>query len=487
MRVLIYPLYGFRFLGGESNFLFFYNLVRRWKEDGRRFYAYFVVPENYEGELPEDVSDVVHWLRFPFEAYMISKSFVSGEIGELFPQMKTGFAVDAVINATAQRTLNFLRIFKDYWNDYPIVPVISFEELIGVYDVTTQYSGDEISLVLTLISCAMAPTIYDSRREFEVVLRFAREYFKGSLIQRIIDNAHVINSGVPIDLIDRVTAGIQKNDRFTVFFGGRLNSIKRAESVLEVFRRLSLICDDCEFLVTTPTADIPHSAFEVLRKIRNLTLVRRASYDVFWKNAKRAHAFISLSTTEGFSIGIAEQFYLGLVGVIPDASWTRGMFPGLLDDYKYKHDYDLGKIVAMLLDIKENYDEAVKQAKRFADYVAENHNIANWADSIWNLIKGEVKKAGASFKFSKNVEETIVRALSYYKVGDVFSFDEFVQLLDKMTSIGKIFSNRTTVSSFRLYRWLMDSGCVEDRYNSPFPEFVKIKDYDGYGSQENKD
>ena len=297
--------------------------------------------------------------------------------------------------------------------------------------------------------------------------------------------ALVIPVGVPMSKIDPLIGTIPKNDKFTLFFGARLNSVKQPDRIVELYNYLyAKMGDDVHVTITTNT-QIPKISGKDGKPIFEGKEAFEVHYEcdraTYLKHAMASHVSICWSTEESFGVGWLEQMYMGLPVLYIDKEWSRRILP---DDYPWFFK-DKVEAYTMIEYIKENYDQVVADMQKYRDWIATELDEKKVYADLYDRLKAD---AHLPLTYSKpaNTQRLVERAaeaLTNKTDGKPFSLD---QLIDMMTQLGAAFNpkrerralNAKYVSDDDIDRMMLNAG-YRDVAVTAKPIFQKVVDWDG--------
>ena len=178
-------------------------------------------------------------------------------------------------------------------------------------------------LLLRATGYAASCNLFSTERERRLAEKLCKEFLSPALVHRAMENSHVVSLPIRCDEIDRVVESQPKAEKFTMFFGGRLTANKQWQKVLADYEKFFSSGRGVELIVCAPLGAT--SLFKAERwgtwgEI-NLGLPR----DAYLKKLASCHVSMSNSIEEGFTVGIVEQIYSGLVVILPRKEWVEGL------------------------------------------------------------------------------------------------------------------------------------------------------------------
>ncbi|MBW2123764.1 MAG: glycosyltransferase, partial [Deltaproteobacteria bacterium] len=283
----------------------------------------------------------------------------------------------------------------------------------------------------------------------------------------------VAPAGVDVDGIEAITKGVQRNERFSLFFGARMNAVKQPDRIIEVYDYFYRYGRDIDIVVTTGTQELP--AIKMRRKVKKgrdyLSIRWACGREEYLKEAARCHAFICWSTSEGFPVGFWEQMYLGLVGLFPNKKWAVRQLP---EGYKWVFNTKQ-EAYAMLMEIASDWEKHHRDMAHVRKLIREEYRIGK----IYAVMEADLEGRIAdrkTYRMTKGVVALLEEVLPV--AGDRFSL---AQLVDLMNQQGRAFmaENKARSATFRypsnydIHRWLLDNG-YRDLCDGRMPRYERV-------------
>ncbi len=230
----------------------------------------------------------------------------------------------------------------------------------------------------------LADRIYwDTELEYETALDGMRRALSPNMMQLVAKKHRIIPVGVDLTGLDEIRETTKKHDEFTLFFGGRLNQLKRPELMLREYVYHVAYGRPPRIVITTPKTDSPFYNKLTEQEKELLTFKTNLPPQEFQREAAACHVLLYPSKGEGFTVGTLEMIMLGLVPIIPDTKWSRALFGASLDQYPYAFT-STNQIQGMLLHVKENYQDAFDKAGLLREYIRENYSIEKCSTEMWD-------------------------------------------------------------------------------------------------------
>jgi len=267
------------------------------------------------------------------------------------------------------------------------IPVIVDEAMAADYSSPMLKNLEDIDLISRSFSYAMCQPIFHTTLEKATALRACRRFFKEKICSEVSRKSWIAVKGISFERVRRVKSKVKrKNAKFTLFFGGRLNAMKRKRFLVEIYEKFFAAGRPIRIVITSPTGWTPGErippGFEVLERVPP---------DEFVERCCKAHAYLASSRIEGFSVGFVEQLVTGIVAVLPDLPWAAALLKDRWSKYPFKYKNG-NQAYGWLKWIYENYEEACKRISWVPEWVEEEYHeekcLLDIHDRIKNLVAG---------------------------------------------------------------------------------------------------
>lgn len=478
MRIAVLPLFTINNVSGASELLhispdYFKNVIGN-------VWFYYVVPRRIEDKLPKLYNTTYVFTDESKHSYYDQVADAPATFLELFNERMGRYPIDVVwTNRTA--IAGFInRMLLDYRTGSPSIPV--FIEEFGAIDYgNVMYAVREIELIQRSASYVGAKTIFNTDVERGIALHAARRYMTGSSVQKIIDNSTVIPHNVDMDKI-RKARNVPKHRRFTLFFGARLNSAKRADKILENYDKFFRFGRDVDVLITSPRAESTWQKGDKMTKYPEVKFKFGIGSEEFTRECASSHVVLSASINEGFTVGVLEMMLLGPVVLLPNLPWVKGLLKDKFDEYPFRYD-NFSDAQGLLKYVYDNYEDAQTKMEPYRKWIEDQYGLGTGPDfgkaRLDFMLKGIEEKSRYLKRFLNNEanDGLLRRTLGTMGRLDDFTLDDFYGM---MIETSDTYEHRGTpsrgkLSRFFVYKWLCLNG-FEDVCDGPIPKFRRLKD-----------
>jgi len=160
--------------------------------------------------------------------------------------------------------------------------------------------------------------------EKKIGLDSMRGHFSATAIQKAEKNAMICCQGMAVDRINGAIKDVVKNDKTTLFYGGRLVGNKHWDDIIKLFWDFRAVSGmDMRIDVVSPGGDTRLGGSSLGSQVlRTVQIDTDLSQEECWKRMAQAHISMSWSEFEGLPIGFIEQIMCGLVFLCVRKPWS---------------------------------------------------------------------------------------------------------------------------------------------------------------------
>lgn len=461
MRLLLVPTVTFRNLASESDYLMYRYMV----EDMERLeplYSYFWLPKAVKDQgkprqsiklLYGDGQKEVAYMEHHDQLASVGASFL-----DFFGPRNCVFPVDAVVTSRADVVPSLVRELWDWRAKQTLIPVILRDSQIMNI---AQTEANETWLLTRLLGYVMSYPLFETEENRDQAIALATKYLRPTLVKKLADHSQVMACTVDFASLDRALERHQRGERFTLFFGGRLNAAKRAKNLVQLLEEFWQFGREVDVVVCSPKSD---AKVKIKPPLRLLTALNRQE---FLERAAQAHVYLNTSKAEGFSVGFIEQTYMVPVSVVPDLPWCRSLLDGAdkLHPFKYR---TFEEARAMLRWVYQNYEEAVEKIRPVRAYLRQRYDNVVLSEQVLALVKSAVERV--ELKLSGQQADLLAR--SWKELPAEFSLADCWKLVR-----GKMLAHNPTPERGELWRWHTYKWLCQqatDLGNSEVPVFSRV-------------
>jgi len=477
MRIAALPCVTHRHSLTESEIVQFVKLARTaWKQ--RKAVTYLVIPDDMNDlDKLEDEPGLYYikigkWLKFHDAMAVIPEGFY-----RMFAPRWPELYADVVITARTSIAGALQRMLwkrKDFF-----MPVIIGEEMAADYSTPMVVGIDDIDLLSRSYGYAMCRTFFSTELERKVAIRACRRFLTMSLCRKIEKRSWILPRGIDFAVIDRVRKKVRgKNATFTLFFGGRLNRMKRAQQLVWTYDKFFSAGRQVRIVLTSPIVGWNiGQAFPP-----ELEILPDMKTEEFLEECFKAHVLLASSRIEGFTVGLLEQMATGIVTILPDLEWAKVLMKDKWDSYPFKYK-TFHEAYGWLKWIYEHYDEAVNKVTWVPDWLRDTYSEEACKLKMHDMVFSYVYEnhwppptLGKKNSPNRNTElvDDYVK-----KMDEFFTIDDLIRAIvagKDNTYRPSDFSNpiRGKMTAWDLYSYLSFSDMVEDTGKKEV-EFHRLK------------
>jgi len=382
---LLQPHTGKKNLRGESNFILYTDMAKVFTSMGD--YVYMLVPHwARDGELEK--IEHVHYVRVhKVDSFYNGLADFDPTLYELFNRRGGKYFSDVLMTSSPAMIPYMSALLCDIGEGG--IPTVCFEP--GVEDKFARVEKSVVISRLCVFGYSLAKTIFLTENEKRVAIDIGMKWMSPSEIRRLDERSVIAAVGVPTDILKRYV-GRPKNPVFTLFFGARVNAVKNADEVVELYDRLYAMGLNAKIVVCTSTPDMLAKRYiggEKFERNKNIELYCDMNREQYLELASRAHIFVANSDREGFPVGFWEQMYIGLIGLFRRRPWSLSQIP---NDYPYFFN-NMNEAAAMIYGIYHGYEQCFPVLDRIRSIVDEKYQAGRMYGQFRDLALKETENA----------------------------------------------------------------------------------------------
>jgi glycosyltransferase involved in cell wall biosynthesis len=448
LRALAWPIYSFA--GNplaDSGYICFRNLIRAVPE----WTWHLVVPEWAKDRkaLHDDLDDLPNVVKVPvpFQTLYRAQEVAldpatlwrySSSVGEQ--------PIDLAVAGSNQIALHLANAWtiRSAEDDRPYVVAW---DLLTRDDRNRGWRSEDVELMAHFAGAAVADlNIYGSEMMRWMTADMLRKLFSPSVVRKTLqERSETIYAGVPVKRIDEVTGGIQKRDRFTVFYGGRFGAVKRVDDLTEIADLAFQFGRDMHMVVCTGSIT-PNKAEAFRQQFPMVELHVGTGQEEAWRLMASCHAGIMWSKHEMIGSMFVEEMVAGLPLIAHEHRWLKALLP---QEYPYwaRDAATAGVHLRMLYDVWKSgnggYDA---MGAGWSQYVRERYDSEDASQRFRRTVEEKVLplRQQAFDDFANGHRKAIVEL-----AGEVLSeadgplpFDAYVKAIQKKAVLGRTFLGR---------------------------------------------
>lgn len=460
---------------GDSCYLYALYMVKAAVERG--YFTYWVLPDIYE----PPYMDQVKLIKFSmdespktnrhqhYKVMAVVEREFQGAVDEKFVDLV--FCNDCYLALLLRDWFSAIR----FWEYTPILHWNGFPSILEWSETNWVVNEDGFPLHARALGLASTDWIsccpYCTGRHTELV----RGYCGSEMVKRFLETKSEVMMGPDCTELDAID--VQKNKRFSLYWGGRFTTTKGGEKSVKQYLQLMMGGREVDIYVTAVGGAARLD--DVLKRYgarESVNVFRDLPYLEAMKVMKGCHTAIFYQLNPGASAPY-EWMYGGVIVLFKKYHFPEEelMYP---PGYPFMFDTDV-ECGSMLRWIYENYEEAKAQFDGCGtrEWVREKMDKLQSAHRMWEIGEGKVVKAPEVEKGYKWAEETV--DLVRNALEGIESPVPFSLLLDAMERVrGKKIIQRRWLGGIkgilpiRIYRNFIPEGWVDD-CETEFPRYVK--------------
>lgn len=461
MRILAIPMIASRAnIESESDYLVYKDLI---EASPPGVFWHYWLPRKTEVKPVKGSVQLMY--EDVFSDIYAQQALVTDRMFELFAHGEK-HPIDAVITSRAIHASVLSRLFFSRLYAGPEMPVFVIEPKVIDYGDTHNLICQE-DLALRCMGYALSYTFFSTEKEKKAALGCSRRYLSPSMVDQIDRRSTVLPLGIKCDEIDASIARSKKNEVFTVHFGGRLNSNKRWDTVVAEYDTMFAFGRNMRVQVLAPLG-LAGGEVEKVCSIADVHIgLPREQY---LDRMVAAHVSMNNSVEEGFTVGLVEQLYSGLVVCLPAKAWAKALLREEWARYPFIfHNQDEARV--MLRYIHEHFDECLVKMEPVRALIRREYDMKSVLARMLAEVQKRVTECNAKVPVSENVAGLFRTAIA--SLARPVQWEALVKAIEENAFTPKPFHPRPGTmfpTKHRLYRWMSESGWT-DRCTGPYPEF----------------
>jgi len=473
MRILIVPQIGLRNIHTDSRYLASLDLAESLIKNGH--FCYMIVPEYAQSQVTRMTGLMyVYKSHEGYDFYTEVGMVDLKELADSFSRVSGKYFVDCIVTDMGAQVPIYQLTLSDIVHKSDVPCMILYP---AVYEMQENRSHTRMFYALQALGNAYSVPVFLTEHQKVVSLRNARKFLAPTEVKRIEKQALMLSVGVPIEKVDTIMQGTEKFDKFTLFFGARLNHVKQPELIFDLYAKFIASGKDAQIKITTNTDELKFSTYEsgskAYDKVKDvLDITFSCPRDKYMEIASRSHVAICWSTSEGFPVGFWEQMYMGMPVLFHNEEWAVSQLPDWYPwVFKSKQE-----AYGMLMYIYDHYDEVSKDMERMKEYIRQNFSAGRIYSQMEQVLLRMDAEVNISCTRYSGVAGMIKQATELFEPGETITLQRMLTVLNQ---IGRSFpvknkdrlSNANMPKDYELYKMMLGIGYV-DTFQTPMPRLV---------------
>lgn len=465
MRGLLLPVIPTRKgINKESDYIVYRDIVKGLVD---KAFFFLCVPKGAKGYVIEvfENAELVEVDTFR-EDFILSRSYVSGELLKLFHPAWGKYPIDFVIASGAEASM----VLSIWFNTTPRkVPVFTLEPHVAEKSEKHDTVFQDLGFMTRAFSYGACINLLSTEREIELCKRLCARYLSPYLVNQLMDHTDLTPLWVKCDEIDRISpkrpqhlspskgkSGTATNtidsQSFKVAFIGRLTGNKNWQWCMKQIERFYAYGRKIEVIVSAP---LKPKVYAPGPRWKIFSCDQWEDYISLLKGIKIS---LNNSKTEGCAVGILEQIYSGVIAVLPRKKWAEALVGS---DYPFFYENGGKEAYAVMKQVFDHYEENREKLEPVRKMIKDRYDIKGGIDRLYQRIGKEVGK---------------VKIRRVDKVNRNIRQKEKVYVQDLMNELNngasELMVQRGKVpSSWDVYKNVVASGRFVDALDGPWPRF----------------
>jgi glycosyltransferase involved in cell wall biosynthesis len=461
MRILTLPLVGSsERIASESDFLVYRNFHRMGIDN---LFSFFLLPKGAEGKV-EAISNE----KLVFEDMEKSIYTMQSRIPDVMRKFDiVGNRDDnALIEAiVTSRAVSALALSRFYWRAFfrnPPFPVFIVEPKVIDYGSTHNAFVFE-ELFARSVGYASSYTFFSTPNEKEIAVDQAKRYLSPAMVKRIMQNSMVMPLGINLEEVDKYRKNVPKNEKFTLLFSGRGNSNKNYVAILELFDKFFCLGKNIQIIMMSPLGLKCTDDSDLRKRFPEIKFLSNLPRDEYLKVLCSSHISMNWSKVEGFTVGLIEQIRSGLMVIVPQKPWVKGLFG---DEVFKSYPFMFSNETEAFVLIKHAYDNweaqqgKIEASRKFIDDFEEKSVFIRMFEWMEKIVKTCQEDFGTSAS-CKELSDEVIK-----EVGNDFKFADFIKKVEQKSILqNALFYNtnpRFVLTKFDILLYLRRLGYIDN-------------------------
>ncbi|MBF0554021.1 MAG: glycosyltransferase [Nitrospirae bacterium] len=474
MRFLIVPLMGASgsSINSESDFLVYRHLIDAFADIGANAYFYFLLPEKAKKHVTD--AEMRHSnFEYLFDDIWSGMSFydqvsLPSKVVDLFHPVYGTRPIDMIITSRSHSAMYMRRLFMD--RSGVEIPVGIIEPKVS--SVISSLNHNEtffIDMMSRVSGYCTSLNLFSTEVEKAEAIRACARYASPAMVKQMSANSVIMPLGLRIGELDSVISSTPKKEKFTLFWGGRMNANKRYDDVIRLMDKFYAFGRNVEILVNSTLSETGKFG-ELKKKCFVKGTGGNLSREEYLKTIASCHIGLCMSNVEGCPVGFIEQVYCGIVLILPKRDWVRGVFG---TEYPFVYDTEDEAYILMRY-IYENYEEAKKKMVPVLEMIRTKYFVVNSVRILISETQKYIKQFNDKcetlfYKGWRTLTDEIL-------IEKEMSFSQIVARIKEKAEMPAQVCHQTQMCTYLtqrdLYKYIIEKGYV-DKCDSPEPVFVK--------------
>lgn len=472
MRLLILPMCASRaHITSESDFRVYGDLMEGAREYKIPAFGCWIMFQKLDDELQALPNEQFLCIE-PFGSIYDQQINVPPGLVDLFHPLDGKYPVDAIVTSRAILAGSLKRLFWHSRHPQPQIPVFIVEPHVetsaeigeGKHNVQT-----DNDLFMRSVGYASSFTFFATERQREGAFGEAARWLSAKVVDNIRRNSVVMPLSIKCDEIDAVRQSTPKREKFTAGFFGRLSTNKNWQWIMPVLRKFWMSGKPVDLVAVTPLSGAISDLSDYPEVSRFVDLPRID----YLKMLASTHVALNASHEEGFTVGLMEQLYAGLVVLLPRRPWVKALLKHCYDSYPWLYTGEAEAYTKLEM-VRQDYAAAQASIEPVRQMIRQDYDVQRVVTGTFDAIRRVVEENKLAFSMSEEAVELIRKAQT--NVGPIFKFSRLCDLVRQLArQPGIIFNRHAVISTFpgklQVYWKLKELGYT-DCLDGADPTFV---------------
>jgi hypothetical protein len=435
MRILYIPFFSNKNLGGCSIFNSMKVILRRLVETHEDVFVYYPIPKEGFDLSATEYLDHPRIQRVPVSAATDQEGdliYLPDELVKMFNVNTGEHIVDLILCDKSRISVWVELLLNNQMNAMDgSIPLVNFNQFTMVREGRTRHYTQSFEYSQVLGWFAAHGNLWGTRHDFDLALKAARKYAKGTVIQRIIDSSF-FGCGLAMDC-DRIDEHSNSKPRGEVLvnYASRLGHHYKFREIFRELETLFKTGRKFKLVITTPSIARGMLGGKELKRLKREGLPHElhiaCPQTEYYERASQCHVSLYMIRHSGATMGLREQIFMRQVVVAPNEPVYRELLP----DYPFLYDTEDEMRVKLRRAVDNYWTEEVQEVvERYRERVREHYDIGARVDSVYGFFE---KLVGDNARTYPNIRKLTQAALDANGWPDEVDYEGFREMVKKGT------------------------------------------------------
>lgn len=383
------------------------SVIKHMLQFDPEMYVTWVIPEGTKPEILDEfvLQEMPDPKRLGFLPVMAGLSgrtlgyFMTQDLWYAATQTKVQVPYDVVLSNQLAMTPIWNTVLTNRYmsSRYAVkVPIVNWQMWTATHqqlaEVPEYYAG-EADVVAESLSSLFATNVWESEVLYKAHLETMRQYVKPSVMQKIMQQSHVIANGVDFPALQEVwmrrQIRMEKGKGPVLFWGGRLANQKKPRITFPLMEKTrQVMAKRPEVVVSTNRPESDPDVAWARDSYPDWRIHWGVSRQEFFGLLEAGDVFLCNSASESYGVAWLEMLATGMIGVFEKAWWNEALLPDWYP-FVFKSHEDMFKAAAMLLRTWPDGEHWNWLVTKVRQWIATEHSEVVCASRLDGVLREE--------------------------------------------------------------------------------------------------